>query len=204
MALPPSRANPAVIQFATKQSIPQQPKQIIAPSLIKRNPTQPALKPLVQNGNTSTAEEGLIMKNSYILQPNRIIGSDFLTRPILLQLLRKVLYTENPDQPLFLGEGVSEIMSSTAYEKLWYVITRIGKAAETRISPGEGLKVNYLQTNTDEIRKELNVKDEKKPKEIHRDGKRIRISMTDVMFCKKFLPERSLHRYETKKYKSGR
>ncbi|ELP88196.1 hypothetical protein EIN_224390 [Entamoeba invadens IP1] len=173
-----------------------------APSLARRT-TQMPLKPIVQQSNNAAAEEGQIMKNQYISQTNRIIGSDFLVRNVLLQRIRGVLQSDEDEAALYVGEGVSEVISSAANEMLWNAISDIGKTAETKISPGDGVKVTWVESKTDKLRAELEYKDEKKPREIRRDGKRvIRVTMSDVMATRKKLLKRGIRRAEIKSYEN--
>lgn len=159
------------------------------------------LKSLNQNdGKKSTsANEGNIMKNQYIQSLNRVIWSDFLNRPVLIQKIRSVLGAEEgATEPLYLGEGVTEVMSSAAFEMMWRVVTRIGKAAETRKMPGDK-NITIVKSETDSLRAMLKIKEETKPREL--DNK-IRVSMKDVLACRSKLPVRSMRRYEIRKIES--
>ncbi|KAL7721091.1 Uncharacterized protein QTN25_001533 [Entamoeba marina] len=165
---------------------------------LSSTPISYGIKPFSEH--PSSIDEGTIMKNQYISQPSRIISSDFLTRKVLLQRLRSILIKDSPKEPLYLGEGVSEIICASAYEKLWQIVQLVGKASESRVNPGDGMKVHFLDTPTDTIRKELKIEQEKKPKEGRRDGKRvIRVSMKDIYRVRRALPKGSFRRYETRK-----
>ena len=104
-----------------------------------------------------------------------------------------------------IGYGVREVISCAAQEFVYDILLRVGKQASTKVLPNYDVKTTYLRTPTDELRKEFKMKNEKKPKQsvVDKTYKReVVITMKDMMACKKFLPERSLHVYEKKKYES--
>ena len=155
-----------------------------------------ALKPI----KPSTPEQTSIIQNQSISQPARIITSEFLTRDVLLSRLKTILRGEPNEQPLLLGAGVAEIVSAAAYEMLWRVVRVVGQAAESRVTPGEGLKVHFEDTATDRLRERLAVTEPKR----ERDGRAlerrvIRVLMRDVYRSRRVVPQRWLRRYEIRK-----
>ena len=163
----------------------------------------PHLKPIVTKP-TNVVE--IICVNQSLNHPERIVGSDFLSKEVLIPKLRSALANETTDKDkLLIGSGVREVISCAAQEFVYDILLRVGKQASTKVLPNYDVKTTYLRTPTDELRKEFKMKNEKKPKQsvVDKTYKReVVITMKDMMACKKFLPERSLHVYEKKKYES--
>ena len=162
----------------------------------------PRLKPII---NKQTNVEDIICVNQSLNQPERIVGSDFLSKDVLIPKIRNALSQETTEKTkLHIGGGVCEVISCAAQEMLYDILLRVGKQANTKINPHYDVKTTFLRTPTDELRKEFKIKSEKKPKQSKIDEyqREVVITMKDIMACKKFLPERAVHVYEKKRYES--
>lgn len=163
----------------------------------------PHLKPIVTK---PTNIEEIICSNRSLTNPEKIVGSNFLSKDVLLSKLRTILSQEAEDKTtLNIGSGVCEIISSASQQLLYDLLKRVGKQASTKVVPNVDVKVSYLRTPTDELRKAFKIKNEKKPKQNERQGeykREVTITMKDVMACRRFLPERSVYMYEKKKYEN--
>ena len=128
------------------------------------------------------------MKNEYLSEPSKIVNSGFLNKTTLVMKLHEILRNEKNLDEFLLGAGVSEVLSSAAYEFTWNIVKILGKVAEERFVPGKKLKVNYFSNNVDLLRKDLG-REEKKPKEASRNGNRvIHITKEDIIAARKLLP----------------
>ena len=166
-------------------------------------PLNTQLKPIHASSHREK-EDIKLMDSSSLQTPSKLVGHDFLTRNVLIRKLTNNAFDEEGNTFL-IGKGVPELVSCATFQYLYSIITRLGKCAECKINPNENLDVTFVDSNTDKLRKQFLLPNEKKPKKNNAfdnndsSKRNIRVAMKDVYNCRKFLPQASLNKYESRK-----